>query len=92
MTESHADDNPPRRRRRGFFRWIADVFKFRRPSRDRDEPETMPQPAPASVTVSERRNSSEPLTVPADGGVFTFTVDYELIWTARGMSQATLAC
>lgn len=44
----------------------------------------------SSVTVSERRTSTAPLIVPADGDAFHFRVNYEIIWTARGMSHSTL--
>lgn len=40
--------------------------------------------------VSERRTSETPLVVPADGGVFSFTVHHEITYSTRGMSQAQL--
>ncbi|WP_137815553.1 hypothetical protein [Gandjariella thermophila] len=43
---------------------------------------------PATLVVQERREGPEPLTVPADGGVFSFTVHYHTTWTAKGMHPA----
>lgn len=65
---------PPEQR--GFWNGIVNWFRRRR-----DWP---------SATVSERRTSTTPLIVPADGDVFHFKVNYEIIWTARGMSHSTL--
>jgi hypothetical protein len=72
------DDRP----RRGLFRWLREIFLG-------EARTTIGTTAP--ITVSERRDSPRPLVVPAEGGVFTFLVDYELTFTARGLSQRTLA-
>ncbi|HET8642439.1 MAG TPA: hypothetical protein VFM37_10900, partial [Pseudonocardiaceae bacterium] len=69
-------NTPAPREQGGFWRGIAGWFRRRR-----DWPSTQ---------VSERRTSTEPLIVPADGDVFHFRVNYEIIWTARGMSHSAL--
>jgi hypothetical protein len=43
------------------------------------------------MPVSECRSLSEPIRIPADGGVFEFVVQVEIVWSARGMSPGTLA-
>lgn len=75
MTTQHGSP-----RRRGFFGWLAGLFR--------------PRPHIGSVTlvdhvVSEYRTGT-PIEVPAEGGVFHFTVNYDLTWSARGMSRSTL--
>lgn len=70
-------------RPRGFFARIGDWFRRRRPY---SAPVSVPR---SDLVVSEHR-SGEPMTVPADGGAFDFTVRYDLTWSAKGMSQATL--
>jgi hypothetical protein len=67
------------RRRRGFLTWLGDLFR-RRP----------PAGPPADRAVSECL-TGEPVQVPSDGGVFHFTVHYDLTWSARGVSRATLS-
>lgn len=64
--------------RRGFFRWLADLF---RPWRGMG--------MPIDYVVSEYR-TGEPIEMPAEGGVYHFTVSYDLTWSARGMSRSTL--
>jgi hypothetical protein len=65
--------------RRGRFRaWLRRVF--RRPTAAPPIHHDHNQP------VSEYR-TGEPITVPADGGVFEFTVHYDMTWSARGMSR-----
>jgi hypothetical protein len=66
------------RRRRGFRAWLRDLFRPRTPIG-----------VALDVTVSEYR-TGEPIEVPADGGVFRFAVSYDLTWSARGVSRATL--
>jgi hypothetical protein len=75
MTNTH---EPPRRR--GFLTWLGDLFRRRTP----------PLGVPVDVVVSEYR-TGQPIEVPADGGVFHFTVHYDLTWSARGVSRATLS-
>jgi hypothetical protein len=41
-------------------------------------------------TLLERRYSTTSLVAPADGGLFEFSVDYELIWSATVPTQAEL--
>jgi hypothetical protein len=60
-------------RRRGFFGWLADLFR----------PRLMDQ------VVSEYR-TGKPIETPAEGGVYHFTVSYDLTWSARGMRRSTL--
>jgi hypothetical protein len=67
------------RSRRGFFAWLADVFRPR------------PRGAVTVVdhVVSEYRTGT-PTEMPAEGGVYHFNVSYDLTWSARGMSRSTL--
>lgn len=66
-----------RPRRRGFFTWLRDMFG-RAPVGPRPD-----------VEVFEHETGG-PIQVPADGGVFHFVVHYDLAWSARGVSRATL--
>ncbi|HEX2132696.1 MAG TPA: hypothetical protein VHH15_14160 [Actinophytocola sp.] len=50
---------------------------------------TRPVLTPADTVVLEYR-TGDPIVVPADGGVFTFTVEYDLTWSARGVWAETL--
>jgi hypothetical protein len=67
------------------------VWLFGERTETYEAPPTQIDPIADPVSVSERRNSKEPLTVPADGGVLTFLVDYELTFSACGLSQESLA-
>jgi hypothetical protein len=69
-------DNQPRRR--GFFRRLIDFF--------RGEPHGQ---VLLDYVVSEYR-TGDPIEMPAEGGVYHFTITYELAWSARGMSRSTL--
>jgi len=50
----------------------------------------MPAPASAMTSVSVCRSLEEPIRVPADGGVFDFVAHVEIVFSARGLSAATL--
>jgi hypothetical protein len=65
------------RRRRGFFTWLRDLFG-RAPVGPRPDLEVF------------EHETGGPIEVPADGGVFSFAVHYDLAWSARGVSRATL--
>ncbi|WP_158226837.1 hypothetical protein [Amycolatopsis vastitatis] len=77
--------------RPGFLRHIRNWFSWKRPSKsDAVGPNTAVSTTP-DRELSERRTSEKPLEVPALGDVFSFMVDHEFVWTARGLSQDTLA-
>lgn len=65
-------------RRRDFFGWLADLFRHR------------PRGLVAVDRVVSEYRTGTPLEVPAEGGVYHFTVDYDLTWSARGMSRSML--
>ncbi len=67
----------PRRRR--FRAWLRRLF---------GQP-AGPGPQQPATMVSEYRKG-EPLELPADGGVFHFTIHIDLTWSARGMSRGSL--
>lgn len=70
-------DNQPRRR--GFFRRLLDaIFGERRHGQ-----------VLLDYMVSEYR-AGDPIEMPSEGGVYHFTITYELAWSARGMSRSTL--
>jgi len=77
--------------RPGFFRHVRNWFNWKRPVKS----EALAPSTPADITpdreLSERRTSEKPLEVPALGDAFNFMVDHEFVWTARGMTQDTLA-
>lgn len=68
---------PPRPRGR-FRAWLRRVFG--RP----------PGIGPSNMTMVSEYRAGEPIELPADGGVYEFTVHIGLTWSARGMSRGSL--
>jgi hypothetical protein len=68
------------RPRRGFLRWLRDLMLG-----PRDES----VPTRVDLVVSEYRAGTT-IEVPAEGGVYHFTVNCDFTWSARGMTRATL--
>lgn len=86
MSNSDQRNNP--RKRKGFWRRVADWF--RQPRVEESPVRLDPPPIQAPVTVSETR-TGETLTVPAQGGVFSFVVRYDINFSADGISREELS-
>jgi hypothetical protein len=84
---SEPNDTQTPRRRKGFWRWLIDLF--RRPPNETPTRPEKPQPVTTPVVFRETR-TGEPLTVPAKGGVFNFVVHYDITFSVSGIPQETL--
>ncbi|HEY3465610.1 MAG TPA: hypothetical protein VGL47_10795 [Amycolatopsis sp.] len=83
MSEQEAAERP------GAFRKVWRFFFGQK--KDKPIPETAAPTVPVEYpTLLERRYSTTSLVAPAEGGLFEFSVDYELIWSASVPTQAKL--
>lgn len=74
--------------RKGFWRRLIDLF--RRQPGEAPMQQEKPHPVTAPVTIRETRTGG-PITVPANGGVFSFVVHYDFTFSVSGISQETLS-
>lgn len=72
-----------------FWRWLLDVLRG---------PEVMPEPVlppasppPPQGRLSERRDLTSPLVVPASGYIFNFNVHAAFVWTSNGLPRELLS-